>query len=506
MFEILQMDLLGKQGVFKTLKGHKISTPALIPVVDPKFQEITPKEMHSEFKVEGIITSAYLSKKRGIIENVEERGGIHNWLEFPGVIMMDSGAYQLMLYGEVDIDEKETISIQERMSPDIGVPLDIPVLPNMGKEEVEKRIYETINRLCKTQEIISNNDIIWTLPIQGGRYIDLQKKYLDEIKKRECLNFFGFYALGSVVPIMISYDYTTLIEMMRSAREEMPFTMPLHLFGAGHPMMFALATAMGYDTFDSAAYILMAKEGRYLTVNGTYNLDDLQEFPCDCKICSSYTPKEVKSMSKKERTEILARHNLYVSMAEIRNIRQAIKEGRLWDLVRERSRAHPKLFDAINKMLINKDLLKFLSLGTGSTRLSTIRVLDKKDVNRPELFRNFLEGYEKSSESAVVIILSEDSSTYHLAQEYLRKENIEEDVFIFHPILGLVPIELADTYPVNQVMFTIEAAKDTWEEKFEISKRYLLENYEKITVKENNNTGLSKKISNAFKNIMERIT
>ena len=77
---------------------------------------------------------------------------------------------------------------------------------------------------------------------------------------------------------MINQDYEALVHMVATARARLPITYPLHLFGAGHPAMFALATFLGCDTFDSAAYILMAKDNRYMTVEGTYQLEDLVDF------------------------------------------------------------------------------------------------------------------------------------------------------------------------------------------------------------------------------------
>ncbi len=462
VFEISQADLLGKIGQFTTLQNRKIRTPNLFPVVDPRRQEISPVEMYREFKVEGIITSAYLSKKRGIIEEAIESGGIHGWLEFPGVIMMDSGAYQLMAYGDVDIGEEETVQIQESLGPDIGVPLDVPILPTTKKEEVATRVETTIERICRLSSFTNREDMIWTLPIQGGRYVDLMQSYLDRVKSKDCFAFYRFYALGSVVPVMISYDYETLVSMMETARMNIPNTYPLHLFGAGHPMMFALATAMGYDTFDSAAYILMAKDGRYLTTKGTYTIKELEDFPCYCKQCVSLTPKEVRRLTKTEQTEFLAKHNLYVSMGEINTIRQAIREGRLWDLVRDRARAHPKLFDGVQKLIYSTHIMKELKHGTPTTKTSSLNVFDREDVYRPELSIDYLALTKKEKQRAKVIILGNNASTYHLVQAYIKKTKIEEDLYVFHPIMGLVPLELADMYPVNQIVFTKTVAKDAW--------------------------------------------
>jgi Queuine/archaeosine tRNA-ribosyltransferase len=35
---------------------------------------------------------------------------------------------------------------------------------------------------------------------------------------------------------------------------------PIHLFGAGHPLTIPLAVALGCDTFDSASYMLYARD------------------------------------------------------------------------------------------------------------------------------------------------------------------------------------------------------------------------------------------------------
>jgi len=61
-------------------------------------------------------------------------------------------------------------------------------------------------------------------------------------------------------------------------------------------MMLALAVAAGCDLFDSAAYALMARDGRYLTVSGTEHLEDMEYFPCSCPVCAEYTPAELREM------------------------------------------------------------------------------------------------------------------------------------------------------------------------------------------------------------------
>ena len=141
---------------------------------------------------------------------------------------------------------------------------------------------------------------------------------------------FSFCPIGAVVPLMESYRYTDLVRVVMAAKLGLPPSACVHLFGAGHPAMFALAVAMGCDVFDSAAYALYAKDRRYLTPQGSYRLDELSELPCACRVCRDHSAQEVRESN--DAVRLLSLHNLAVSLAEISHVRQAIAEGTLWEL------------------------------------------------------------------------------------------------------------------------------------------------------------------------------
>ena len=106
---------------------------------------------------------------------------------------------------------------------------------------------------------------------------------------------------------------------------------------------------MGCDLFDSAAYALYAKEARYLTTHGSFKINELADLPCACTVCRSHTIEELCTSPDRER--LLALHNLYVTLAEISRIRQAIFDGTLWELVDERCRGHPQLLAGYRALL-----------------------------------------------------------------------------------------------------------------------------------------------------------
>ena len=95
---------------------------------------------------------------------------------------------------------------------------------------------------------------------------------------------------------MESYHYKELVDVVMNSMKELSDTVPRHLMGAGHPMVFALAVAMGCDLFDSAAYILYANKDRFMMPDGTLKLENLIEMPCSCKVCTEHTVDELKQM------------------------------------------------------------------------------------------------------------------------------------------------------------------------------------------------------------------
>ena len=150
---------------------------------------------------------------------------------------------------------------------------------------------------------------------------------------------FDVYPVGGVVPLMEAYRYSDLVDVVTAAKKGLGSGQPVHLFGAGHPMIFALAAAMGCDLFDSAAYALYARQDRYLTVHGTGKLAEMSYLPCSCPVCQEHTLKELMESPKK--TKLLARHNLYVSLQEMKQVKESIREGSLWDLLDALSLAPP---------------------------------------------------------------------------------------------------------------------------------------------------------------------
>lgn len=451
-FEIIDRDLAGRIGVIKTKSGI-IYTPTVFPVVDPVKNIISPNDMKKDFKINQLITNVYL------IKQAVEKGklyfnDVHTLLNFDGVIMTDSGAYQMLEYGKISITPEEVIELQEKVNSDISVILDVPTSKSHTRIEAEKSVITTINNAMILGSKKTRDDIIWVGPIQGGKYLELVKKCAMKISG---MPFFQMYAIGGLTQYMKSYEFDKLIDIIMAIKLSLPANKPLHIFGAGHPMLLPFLVALGCDTFDSASYALFAKDDRYMTPYGTVKFSNLKYLPCSCDVCRKYDVKDLIEIDKKDREVVLAKHNLWVITTEINSIKQAIYEGRLWELMEVKSKVHPKLFNLLIKF---KKYKEFIEKNDPLTK-SVVRGIfcsSSQCLARPEITRHLLRLKENISfaEKNILILIPENERyrkyAKFLLDKFLLYDNLFDKVHIctYGFPFGIIPIELFEVYPLSQ--------------------------------------------------------
>lgn len=451
-FELRDRDLLGRIGRLET-KGGLVETPAFMPVVNPVSQIIPPKRMREEFGCDIIITNSYLIKKH--FEGIDLE--VHRLLDYDGVVTTDSGAYQILVYGEVDTSPEEIVEFQKRIGADIAVILDIPTGWGETRKKVEWTVEETLRRAEAALPLIKDDDTLWVGPVQGGIHLDLVERSARIIGSMP----FQIHALGSPTEVMENYRFPVLVDMIMAAKRNLPPDRPFHLFGAGHPMMFSLAIALGCDLSDSAAYALYARAGRYLTPLGTKRLENMSYLPCSCPVCRRHDAKELKEMLKGERIRMLTEHNLHVSMAEVETVKQAIAEGTLWELLETRSRGHPALASALRRLYVYRDELE---QGSPSYKGRGIFLFDSWSLARPAITRHVrrIRTQYRPPEAIKKLLLvpAPERRPFNRSQEYsvlvsaieelLGSEAPSVHVCFYAAPFGVIPVELSETYPLSQ--------------------------------------------------------
>lgn len=350
-FEIKSKDVGGRIGVLE-INNKKIETPALMPVYSIKNPVVSIEDLQ-KFKTEILMTNAYAIFKNPELKNDVINSGLHKFLGFNGLIVVDSGSYQLMNYGSVDVSNKEILEFEESIKADIGSFLDIPTLPDVYKPRALEDLKITLERA----EEAKNAKIVVNAAVQGSKFLDLRAKAAKEISKK-----FDMIAIGGIVRLMESYRFSELVGIIATVKKNIKTNKLVHAFGLGHPITFGLAVALGCDLFDSAAYALYAKDKRYITENGTKKISELKYLPCTCPICLNHTVSELDE-------KLIAEHNLYASIEEMNRVKQAIKENNLWEYIEMRSMAHPELFTAVKSISKHRKYLSELDSVSKSSAL-----------------------------------------------------------------------------------------------------------------------------------------
>jgi 7-cyano-7-deazaguanine tRNA-ribosyltransferase len=466
MLELKERDGLARICELTTKHG-KVTTPVLLPVVNPNQMTISPKKMRSDFGVQMLITNSYIIRGAPELRERAERHGVHALLGFDGPVMTDSGTFQNHVYGDVRVDHKDIVGFQEAIGSDIGTILDVFSEPRFTKAQTARAVDETLRRA--EDSVGLKGGMLLAGTVQGGVFPDLRQRCAAELSRLA----FDVHPIGGVVPLLENYRYHDLAEVIIASKRGLDPSRPVHLFGAGHPMVFPLAALLGCDMFDSASYAKYAREERLMYSNGTRFLGDIHDLACSCPACSNTSVQELKKMDAKDRMRMIAEHNLHICLQEINKIKNAIHEQSMWELVEMRARAHPSLLDALKVLKNHKT---YLEMFEPASRRGAFFYCGPESYDRPIVSRyqeRYFSRYRKPN--AKVLVGFEESAkpysrTYRTEIEDIVK--IVDASFIVSSFFGPVPIELDEYYPIAQSVIPRELDHEVARRMVDVMERH----------------------------------
>ncbi len=440
MFEVLERDGLGRIGVIETRHGP-VTTPALLPVVNPNRPIIRPADLATRFGAEILITNAYILGKSPQRDEIL-RKGVHEFLGFPRAIMTDSGAFQSHVYGGIDVTNREVVEFQRRIGVDLGTMLDVFSEPGEDHDRAAADVDETIRRAKETVSLRGEMRVV--AAVQGGLHSDLRERCAREISSLDA----SVYAIGGVVPLLESYRFRDLVRVIVASKKGLDPSRPVHLFGAGHPLVFPLAALLGCDLFDSASYAKYARAGRMLFSDGTRRASEMRESGCLCAVCTSHSMDEIA-----RNESLLAEHNLHACFGAIREVRRAIAHGDLWELAERRARAHPALLTALRELRRHNE---FLEEYEPLSRRAALYYVGPETAHRPVLHRirrRLAERYAPPPAKGLVVLPEGDrpfsERNAHIVERILASGEVH---VVVKSVWGPVPLELDHIWPMSQTI------------------------------------------------------
>jgi queuine tRNA-ribosyltransferase len=283
---------------------------------------------------------------------VRSHGGLHGFMHWPGPILTDSGGFQVFSLSplrriseegvkfrshldgsERFIAPERAVEIQEALGTDVAMCLDecIPYpATRTYTEESTARTGRWAMRCRKALELSSRMALFGI--VQGGMFQDLRRQSAEEMAG---IGFDG-YAIGG---LSVGESSDDRLEMVEAALEKLPPDAPRYLMGVGSPEDLVTFIPMGIDLFDCVLPTRCARNGTLFTRWGRLDVRHAEhtgstrpvDETCACYTCRNYSRAYLRHLYQAK--EILAArlntiHNLHYYMELIREIRQAMQEGR----------------------------------------------------------------------------------------------------------------------------------------------------------------------------------
>ena len=189
----------------------------------------------------------------------EKQCKLHEFIEFNGPLMLDSGAFNFQKQTEISIDPIDVLKIGIELKADISVVLDHPFLPNADRDEIERRWANTVSNTQRMFEKLMGLDVspnFQLMPVLHGHDADTLSRSFDDIFK-----IWGeeppIIGIGSLAPLARNGSKRTVIDIICTVRRLLP-NAHVHCFSLGSALLMLFAFYCGANTVDSQSWILSA--------------------------------------------------------------------------------------------------------------------------------------------------------------------------------------------------------------------------------------------------------
>lgn len=347
-FQLQVVQGRARAGIFQTPHGS-LQTPTFAPVgTQATVKSLTPAQL-KELGASLILSNTYHLYLRPGDELVAEMGGLHQFMQWDGPMLTDSGGFQVFSLSDsrkVDDDgvtfkshidgsthrftPEKSIAIQENLGADIIMAFD-ECAPPYERLYIERAMQRTHAWALRCQAAKRRQDQALFGIVQGGIFPDLRRESAEFIAS---LNFPG-NAIGG---LSVGESKEEMEEMLEVVDAVLPAAKPRYLMGVGTPQDLVRGVLRGVDIFDCVLPTRLARHNAALTrtdrlnlVNAAFTHDPRPiDETCTCYTCQHFsraylrhliTAKEMLSAS------LLSIHNLHTLLQVARELRQAVFDG-----------------------------------------------------------------------------------------------------------------------------------------------------------------------------------
>ena len=278
-FEVSATDGKARAGRVELPRGA-FQTPVFMPVgTQATVKSLTPADI-AELDARIILSNAYHLYLRPGVEVVQTCGGLHDFMGFPGLVLTDSGGYQIFsLRSLMKIDDRgvsfrshidgsahflgpeEAMAVQAGLGSDIAMAFDQCPPSDAPRRRVKEAMERTTLWAGRCVEQPRPDHQTRFGIVQGGLHVDLRRRHLEQI----CAMPFDGFALGG---LSVGETPEEMAAVLDEVAHELPADRPRYLMGVGRPEDLVTAIGAGIDMFDCVMPTRNARNGQLFTGTG----------------------------------------------------------------------------------------------------------------------------------------------------------------------------------------------------------------------------------------------
>ncbi len=332
-----------------------VETPAFMPVgTYGTVKGMLPRDI-KEIGAQIILGNTFHLMLRPGVDVVKAHGPansgtLHNFMQWQGPILTDSGGFQVFSLGKmrkiteegvtfkspingskVYLDPETSMQVQRDLGSDIVMIFDectpYPATEKQARDSMEL----SLRWAARSKTAHGDNPSALFGIVQGGMYEHLRTESLNGLTN---IGFDG-YAIGGLSVGEPKEDMLRVLEHLTPA---MPHDRPRYLMGVGKPGDIVEAVRRGIDMFDCVMPTRNARNGHLFTSEGVIKLRNAKyrndtsplDSRCDCHACQHFSRSYLHHLDKCNEmlgAQLNTIHNLRYYQNLMSDIRNSLSQG-----------------------------------------------------------------------------------------------------------------------------------------------------------------------------------
>ena len=348
-FELINTNDKARLGRLTFDRGE-VNTPAFMPVgTYGAVKAMTVEEVRG-LGAEIILGNTFHLSITPSTEVIEAHGDLHDFMNWQGPILTDSGGFQVFSLGKmrkiteegvafrspkdgssIFMGPEESMQIQHKLGSDIVMIFDdctaYPAEKNVVDQSMQLSLRWAKRSLIEHKRLNNKNALFGI--VQGGMHKELRIHSAESLIEMD----FNGYAIGG---LSVGEPKEEMMEVLSYLPDHMPQDKPRYLMGVGTPLDLVEGVASGVDMFDCVMPSRNARNGYLFTSEGVVKIRNAKykkdtgplDPNCGCSTCSNYSRSYLHHLQKTN--EILGSrlntlHNLFYYQELMQSMRSAIQ-------------------------------------------------------------------------------------------------------------------------------------------------------------------------------------